>query len=94
MSSHTPGPWVIQDDDALPTDGLIRIQSRPGSAFIVVSKDPFHEDAEQEANARLVAGAPNLLKVAKEVLSHWDDWSDMYDVMAKLRTAINKVEEV
>ena len=61
MSAHTPGPWTVSDYSAT---AVIREKDQPGIAVM-----PFKRDqAEREANARLIAAAPDLLASVIELL--------------------------
>lgn len=75
MSAHTPGPWVVWEGHAevfagpakSNTPGMIR-----GTRGIVANceSDDFGENEdEQEANARLIAAAPDLLEALRCLLS-------------------------
>lgn len=61
MSTHTPGPWVVSHDKKYDQQ---RISAN--DAPIAVTKD--------EANARLIAAAPDLLDVARNVGGIDDGW--------------------
>jgi hypothetical protein len=63
MSKHTPGPWVA--DDGYSATHL-RIRSEDWGTIADVN-DPYNAmpDGELEANARLIAAAPELLEAAK-----------------------------
>jgi hypothetical protein len=93
MSEHTPGPWLLENR------GYKFIVSKPGDGYI--TRDVCRLDGStmsafaQEANARLIAGAPDLLEALKalEVLfspcvrdSTQADWID------RARAAIKAVE--
>jgi hypothetical protein len=76
---HTPGPWTVKpsvfdDWGAVKTvDGqeLIcharnpSVNSRDFHIYANGGQDPF------EANARLIAAAPELLEAVEAVISHW-----------------------
>ena len=75
MSKHTPGPWHhtgrefndVRDSD----DELVAV------ALHLRVGQPERSIHEAEANARLIAAAPDLLEAAQQVLSHKrgeDDW--------------------
>jgi hypothetical protein len=69
MSSHTPGPWIIGTDPRYPSepcidavvDGVVW-----HIALCHVGLGP--EDTSAEANARLIACAPELYAALKETL--------------------------
>ena len=68
MSKHTPGPWLLENR------GYKFIVSKPGDGYI--TRDVCRMDGstmaafEQEANAQLIAAAPDLLEALKTVTSH------------------------
>jgi len=59
-TKHTPGPWSASPSPT--SDGLYHVYKADGN-FLTL------EDAEHEANARLIAAAPDLLE-ALESLYH------------------------
>lgn len=80
-NKHTPGPWFIGAmNDALfvinepprpaPTDAVntsltTKVIAKPGEPFA----EGFSRE-EYEANARLIAAAPELLAIAREAFAH------------------------
>lgn len=87
--AFTPGPWCIVDGFWIDDGGnrpVARVQ--PGSIGFGV---------REEANARLIAAAPDLLEAARDVLERWDGptwkWAKdgpTADLMHSLRAAIAK----
>ena len=87
MSEHTPGPWRVEQDTTLiwgkcdPEDrstfGMgypiaeARVMFGHGSPFC---RSARHDEAE--ANARLIAAAPDMLAVLKKVR----ETDDAYDI--------------
>ena len=78
--SHTPGPWMIGERHRLPdTDtgeqwgytltavGSTTIEQVLGATFHVATVGANPGDAECEANARLIAAAPDLLAACKAI---------------------------
>lgn len=69
MSKHSPGPWIC--DDSYPDDEFRYVLSRGfpfGIARLRLPREkPLRQ--EQEANAGLIASAPDLLEFAQWVLS-------------------------
>lgn len=64
MSAHTPGPWALGFDSTTSLGQCHLISSRVGG---------WHDVAHvAEANARLIAAAPELLAALKRLLSHYD----------------------
>lgn len=64
--SYTPGPW------ALHVDGVLVLGAGPNPQAVVdceTSASPNLRRAEREANARLIAAAPELLEACKRLLT-------------------------
>ena len=61
---HTPGPWVAQTDPCH-YDTLSDVVGGDGNLFVSVGGKASWQ--EQEANARLIAAAPELLEALVEV---------------------------
>lgn len=87
MSKHTPGPWVLEDK------GYKYIVHKPGDGYI--TRDVCRIDSStmsafnQEANARLIAAAPELLEFVCEWLDR--QGSDENYMTAKAKAIISKV---
>lgn len=71
MSKHTPGPWVAADNRS-----PVRIvhQASADCIAMVYLTDPVTKkrDATHEANAKLIAAAPDLLAALQAVAWHLD----------------------
>lgn len=66
MSSHTPGPWMISDDDG----GWLVHWSATEVCFIHLDDDEGGEYlARKRADALLSSSAPDLLALAKQYAS-------------------------
>ncbi|MGB5955416.1 hypothetical protein [Pseudomonas sp.] len=91
MSEHTPGPWLIRE---VPNCNL--------SGHIGYAID-FNESQEQvvdfvyeQADAHLIAAAPDLLSIAKRFLALDSQWhpgrykAEKAELMAEARAAIAK----
>ena len=72
MAEYTPGPWTFRH---LPP-GLLRVETR-GGEFIA---HLYSDTPNAMANARLIAAAPRLLWVLKELLEVLDELFDHPDV--------------
>ena len=75
--AHTPGPWrVIIDDDGNPLSGRPSVQASDELDCAIVHWDGFVQeywrsargDKEIQANARLIAAAPDLLEALEGVV--------------------------
>ena len=57
-ASHTPGPWIVQKEDVSIYAGSIRVADVRGWGGLQYKPDGAEE---MDANARLIAAAPDLL---------------------------------
>lgn len=86
QEGHTPGPWFI----AAQNDGIVIIDGPPSPAPYdgpipkahgpAVVATPNWRLAEYEANARLIAAAPDLLEALREILGPLNVCSDNRNV--------------
>lgn len=60
-TTHTPGPWAIEEGDR-------ETHIVGGEAILAYCPDWPCAPQEQEANARLIAAAPELLEAAESLL--------------------------
>ena len=67
MSRFTPGPWHIEEEN-----GAYGVFSNDALLAITLPDDMQDKDAEK-ANAHLMATAPLLLKIIKEIKDHLDN---------------------
>lgn len=103
MPNHTPGPWSI--DSSYGAGQRVVVKGRPGfSGDYRVADAHFSSDLancvrvpEMQANARLIAAAPELLDAVKAVLdwyggrtNHPKTWSEC---MLQARDALAKAEK-
>ncbi|EKT4441781.1 hypothetical protein QEK83_002441 [Stenotrophomonas maltophilia] len=84
-SKHTPGPWAYQED----SDAYTHIVRGPNNRFICQLAQTT--SSEIEANARLIAAAPELLEAAMAFIAPFDGIEAVQDSdIAKARAAIAK----
>lgn len=70
MSKFTPGPWAWYWKESLEGEAECGIfsQKRPGMAYSV-ARCPKYQNREQwEANARLIAAAPEMYKLLSDLI--------------------------
>ncbi len=73
-TQHTPGPWIGAGPsfgDPLPryTTSIMTEWEHEDDGFIEICEFPFHHhDDENEANARLIAAAPELLEALQAII--------------------------
>jgi hypothetical protein len=65
MTAHTPGPWNIQHDFNV-FGGRRLVASAGGHSS---NQHPLAVDAENRANASLIAAAPDLLKAVRHLFA-------------------------
>ena len=82
--SHTPGPWTALEKSVWRIDGDERTE---------IATAAMGRDADAEANARLMAAAPDLLAACKRAFDmlHDEDYED--PGTGFLRYAIEKAED-
>jgi len=87
-AKHTPGPWVKRWQGG---EWLIGHRSRDG---LVAACPPVHPVDDAEANARLIAVAPELLEAAKVLMTYLLGAieHDADNLIGQLQAAIAKAE--
>ena len=72
-TQHTPGPWIgagpsFGDQFPRYTTEITTEDERYGDGHIQICELPFHHhDEENEANARLITAAPDLLEALRRL---------------------------
>ena len=82
---RTPGPWSL-----LPARTLINVKGPEGEQVTQIPK-------EEEANARLIAAAPDLIGLAKHIRNYCDihgsaEDPELQELSEAARAAIDKAE--
>jgi hypothetical protein len=95
MSAHTEGPWFCKFDDfdeelhitsaVLEASNMVEI-CRVGVGF----DQPF--EAEQQANARLIAAAPELLAALKAAHAALDSIYETEGLITEERATLARIE--
>lgn len=95
MNTHTPAPWkvLIDEDNKYPLSVIDpATENHPQGPVHICNINP-NLGTESEANAALIAAAPELLEALEEVdkiLYHY--LSEVHPTMRKVRAAIEKAE--
>lgn len=76
MGEHTSGPWVAEPADMFGDHNIVLAEGDDRRAIAAVVSN-MRPEREVAANARLIAAAPDLLAVAKEMVA--SEWSYMSD---------------
>jgi hypothetical protein len=88
MSKGTPGPWFATTRRGS-WDWLVASEADPNIEVCQMFHDATEENEIGEANAHLVAAAPDLLAALKGVVAIADRKTDEFD---RARAAIAKAE--
>ena len=93
-AEHTPGPWIVKYNDQ---HDHIFTQATPHKRIANVFGGVFgnnEADLEHQANARLIAAAPDLLAALKRLCETKDeDLLFAYDAWEAARAAITRACE-
>ena len=78
MAEHTPGPWFVFPNGHCvggPT-GLLDADPNEKTAGVAMCGMRLRTEEEIEANARLIAAAPDLLAACEDYLRELQSWSE------------------
>jgi hypothetical protein len=94
MSAHTPGPWRVIEDRPSRLGGMahVRLSVSVGTDEWTIA-DVFNIDTpERQANAHLIAAAPELLAACEMLLDfHVEVGGELPDdALAELRHAVSR----
>jgi hypothetical protein len=100
--THTPGPWVFGHvlkrpdlitaiSEATEAEGKEWTIMRPLAAIHLRPGEKL-SDPEIQANARLIAAAPELLEVCKAVIYTYENQDAASDTLDKAYAAVAKAE--
>ena len=92
MSKHTPAPWLI--DEFYEPGGFYKIRARDSALCLIHSIAESGTDPEAEANARLIAAAPDLLEAVRYTIdaAAFDDVNRWSTALGLLHAACAKAE--
>lgn len=87
-TAHTPGPWMT---------GGYTVTANNGNLLVAkLYREQKLQDAESDANARLIAAAPDMMEALKRIQAAFaapTEWtSKIATEMAGVRAAIAKAE--
>jgi hypothetical protein len=106
MSAHTPGPWSIGMSCDMTPAVCVPVPPGEGSSFVVahINRMPRMGIVQgcAEANARLIAAAPELLAALRAILDECSPDKRPYSteswlpdhLLADARAAISKAEAI
>jgi hypothetical protein len=80
MSAHTPGPWIA-DPTGLVVDAAHHASpAKTGTFPVCFPSGYFGRGEQQQANARLIAAAPELLDIALRSLALMQQAAELFDM--------------
>lgn len=86
---HTPGPWLLNENNNWKTNPFSVTVRKPNVHSTTIANIPMRmtiPPMEQQANARLIAAAPDLLKALQTILNmalmDKGDWSKTIEMEA------------
>jgi hypothetical protein len=92
--THTPGPWAIDTAERGQSGTRFRSVYRAGNVHAEICRVyGGMRDQHMDADARLIAAAPDLLAACKSMLAHMESWrvAETSDGdMARSRAALAK----
>jgi hypothetical protein len=70
-AGHTPGPWIAAPYSSVVGAPVVAQSGRPVASvtYFALSEDFGNHDRESEANARLIAAAPDLLAALQDTVA-------------------------
>lgn len=85
-TKHTPGPWINE------TYSVVASNTPVDGGDIICEAPLIFDDSMRrwQANARLIAAAPELLDALKAIRDGWEH--NLSEAMAQVNAAIAKVE--
>jgi hypothetical protein len=92
-AQHTPGPWIVETVVNSPSDESIAVRDGAHGLFIAMVEPHDMSHANAQANAAMIAAAPDMLVLLREALEYIDS-EDCYNcgIAPKLRAVIAKAE--
>ena len=96
QAQHTPGPWMLTEGDRFDKEMVITTQYRLDESIgCICEMDVYFTGQigiEQEANARLIAAAPELLEALQNMLglTEASDYMALGEIEQQARAAIAK----
>lgn len=91
QAKHTPGPWILDEYGPEFTMRTVRGKSLGGGTEVAIITTGSYSDEVEEANARLIAAAPELLEACKQAEWQYEQLGDSRAIKM-LRAAIAKAE--
>lgn len=100
---HTPGPWVVHEGDEIDVRSANPADLAQAPVYYCIAEnigghvhgENFDDYSEVEANARLIAAAPDLLDAAELALQVAEGWiHDQLDGTGIAEEALGELDSV
>lgn len=94
MSSKTPwtpGPWVAEEADYFGDHNIILTDSADDCRAIAAVVSNFRPALEVASNARLIAAAPEMAELLRQIKSEWSFYSDT-SRMSAINALLSRIE--
>lgn len=91
MSAHTPGPWTQDGGSVLAPCQFQNSKGEPQTMTVADCNYCFSME-DPEANARLIAAAPELLEALKSLVARCEMNFRFPDLLPAARKAIERAE--
>lgn len=77
-TKHTPGPWTVSPVERYPRTVRVIDEHKNSKTICIANGSPSFKEGEPEANAKLIAAAPQLLESVKQFVWNWENdiWTD------------------
>lgn len=98
MVDHTPGTWTIEEYGDSDTPDLVIHNGSEIRICFMATPGSHGDPAKIEANARLIAAAPEMLAALRDYITECTDvavsptWPRLPEIRASMRAAIAKAE--
>ncbi len=86
MAKHTPGPWRAEERE------VVTYLGHPIAEVLDTAEGLEGSDAEADANARLIAAAPDLVAALEMILAGVDSGQLMQQSIDQARAAVVKAK--
>ena len=90
MSGFTPGPWMAGINWVCPGELKGAFVKSNNTTIADVSAVKVKSQKVCEANARLIAAAPDMYALLEETLGHVDEWNFPVDLRGRIEAALKK----
>jgi hypothetical protein len=90
MPQHTPGPWRVSQTCNILANGQGEFPKMVAAIYTTNDTSPTYKDREErDANAHLIAAAPELLELLEQAFDRFTD-NDMMPPNHKLREWLDR----